>query len=125
MTRYEESERPRFLIGTTNLLGTVCTLTAARYLIQVEHEWLQIDEQQGQKRISRLTQTRETYAEALYSKGSNIEEVIGDVQSRRAKFLELSYDPKTVEGRKDFEEDTDTDMVDSEDEAAPIVILDD
>jgi SNF2 family DNA or RNA helicase len=108
-TTLEES--PQYLVGTTKLIGVGFTMTKARRLVQLDPEWMSRDEQQARKRINRITQKGQTYTYALYSEGSQVEQMIHDRQNRRAHMMNLALDPnltnvsKVTRGIGDDEDD--------------------
>ena len=90
MKDYPGEHPPRYIVGTTALLGVGVTLTAPAYFLQFEPEWNERDEKQARKRISRISQTRETHTYAFHTVNGKVEDMIFDRHRRRAYMLDLS-----------------------------------
>lgn len=88
---------PRFIVGTTKMIGVGLTFHKARRLVQVDPEWMERDHRQGQKRINRIGQTRDTFTYDLFNTDSAVEATIYDRQGRRAALLKLALDPSILD----------------------------
>lgn len=72
-------------------------MTKAAWLVRLDPEWMDPDEQQARKRIHRITQTKQTYTYALRSKRSEVEEMTHDRQNRRVQMMKLALDSAMID----------------------------
>lgn len=80
---------PQFLVGTTTLLSTDFTLTAAQHAVIFDTEWLARDEQQGTKRINRIGQDKVTKTLKFVIKDLRLEMAIYDRQGARRQMFDM------------------------------------
>jgi SNF2 family DNA or RNA helicase len=71
------------------MLATGVTLTAARYAVIFDAEWLSRDEQQGINRVSRITQDRATQTMKFVNANSQLDVAIYDRQGARRLMLDM------------------------------------
>ena len=80
---------PQILVGTTLLLSTGFTLTAARHVVIFDTEWLSRDEQQGIKRVNRIGQDQVTQTIKFVNRDSRLDMAIYGRQGARRQMLEM------------------------------------
>lgn len=119
--RYPTVPTPRYIIGTTKLIGVGYTLHRAKRLIQLDPEWMERDQEQAKKRINRIGQRQTTHTYTLQCIGSEVEQAIYDRQNRRTHLMKVALDPdKFAEGSLKRgvgdDEDDELHIVEEEDE---------
>lgn len=111
---------PRYIVGTTKLIGCGYTMHKARVQVQFDPEWMDRDHQQAKKQINRIGQTKATMTYQLRCVDSNVERAIYDRQGRRKWLMDLALDPNKMT-EEDFkrdhldEEQVEEDQIDPED----------
>ena len=79
----EASDSHQFIVGTTKIMGTGLTLTAASWMGILEPEWFAQDLTQARKRVDRIGQTKETTSILFTNSKCSAESQIIKRQRRR------------------------------------------
>jgi SNF2 family DNA or RNA helicase len=122
-----ESEKgdvvPQILVGSTALISTGLTLTAARYAVIFDAEWMARDEQQGIHRVSRIGQDRTTNSIKFVNADSKLDMAIFDRQGARRKMLAMVEGERGSSDREKLTEAQEENINETLDEEGNIVIF--
>ena len=97
LRKYSNIHPPQYIVGTTKLIGVGLTLHKARYVVQMEPEWMKRDELQAAGRVNRVGQLRDTFTYLIFNQSSRVERIVARRSTRRTELLKLALDPNIVD----------------------------
>ena len=94
--RFQNDESCRIAVGTVGAMGTGLTMTAASYVIFVDKDWAQTNNDQSEDRAHRIGTTKNVTIISMVAKDT-IDEHIEDILANKAFLFDSVVEGKTAE----------------------------